>query len=563
VDESGGNGLNRRDLLVKAGVIGAGAVAAGSVAGAAAAAPKRIGATPKKGGKLTFALEQDPVHIAPFGAILTSNHWGKEPMYESLIEWDAKLNQRPALAQSWKVVDPRTVDFTLKRGVRFHNGKEVTAADVKYSVEGWLNPPLPGSVTTVNQVPSIESAEVRSKYVVRIKLKKPDARLFGFLAWTRYSAIVPEGMYQQVNAGREGIGTGPFRLTSFTPGQGTEYQAYTNYRKKGLPYLSQLSLPTMPDEQARIAALRAGAIDGATLSADGAKTFQGNSNFTVLRGLTAAFRELQMTQKTGEDKPWHDVRVRQAVNFAINRQQIIDRVYNGFGEYSGHVPPGYGPWPLTRAELRNNYLKFNLAKARTLMRQAGFANGFEVTMSTFSTPLDFGQVAAVIKSQLDQIGIDVNIKAEEPGTFATNNGAGRFDWDLTARGMRGDVDGYTSEFNPANAIYRVWYPEYKNVKMWRLVGNGFITLDEKKRLAMYKELEKILLTELLQVPLVAVSKFQVVRKRVKNMYVAFSDFNTGLKTAWVAYAVGARAWGNRMVPPRAPSFCCLHGHFDN
>ena len=533
VDESGGNGLNRRDLLVKAGVVGAGAVAAGSMAGAAAAAPKRIGATPKKGGKLTFALEQDPVHIAPFGAILTSNHWGKEPMYESLIEWDAKLNQRPALAQSWKVVDPRTVDFTLKRGVRFHNGKEVTAADVKYSVEGWLNPPLPGSVTTVNQVPSIESAEVRSKYVVRMKLKKPDARLFGFLAWTRYSAIVPEGMYQQVNAGREGIGTGPFRLTSFTPGQGTEYQAYTNYRKKGLPYLSQLSLPTMPDEQARIAALRAGAIDGATLSPDGARTFQGNSSFTVLRGLTAAFRELQMTQKAGEDKPWHDVRVRQAVNFAINRQQIIDRVYNGFGEYSGHVPPGYGPWPLTRAELRNNYLKFNLAKARTLMRQAGFGNGFEVTMSTFSTPLDFGQVAAVIKSQLDQIGINVNIKAEEPGTFATNNGAGRFDWDLTARGMRGDVDGYTSEFNPANAIYKVWYPEYKNVKMWRLVGNGFITLDDKKRLAMYKELEKILLTELLQVPLVAVSKFQVVRKRVKNRYVAFSDFNTGLKTAWV------------------------------
>lgn len=533
VEESGGNGLNRRDLLVKAGVIGAGAVAAGSVAGKATAAPKRIGATPKKGGKITFALEQDPVHIAPFGAILTSNHWGKEPMYESLIEWDAKLNQRPALAQSWKVVDPRTIDFTLKRGVRFHNGKEVTAADVKYSVEGWLNPPLPGAATTVNQVPSIESAEVRSKYVIRIRLKKPDARLFGFLAWTRYSAIVPEGMYQQLNAGREGIGTGPFRLVSFTPGQGVEYQAYTNYRKKGLPYLSQLSLPTMPDEQARIAALRAGAIDGATLSADGARTFQGNSNFTVLRGLTAAFRELQMTQKAGEDKPWHDVRVRQAVNFAINRQQIIDRVYNGFGEYSGHVPPGYGPWPLTRAELRNTYEKFNLAKARQLMRQAGFANGFEVTMSTFSTPLDFGQVAAVIKAQLDQIGINVNIKAEEPGTFAANNGAGRFDWDLTARGMRGDVDGYTSEFNPANAIYKVWYPEYKNVKMWRLVGNGFITLDEKKRLAMYKDLQKILLTELLQVPLVAVSKFQVVRKRVKNMYVAFSDFNTGLKTAWV------------------------------
>ena len=69
--------------------------------------------------------------------------------------------------------------------------------------------------------------------------------------------------------------------------------------------------------------------------------------------------------------------------------------------------------------------------------------------------------------------------------------------------------------------------------MWRLVGNGFITLDQKKRLAMYKELQRLLLEEQLQVPLVAVTKFQVVRKRVKNMYVAFSDFNTGLKTAWV------------------------------
>jgi len=198
------------------------------------------------------------------------------------------------------------------------------------------------------------------------------------------------------------------------------------------------------------------------------------------------------------------------------------------------VPPGYGPWPLTRAELRTKYLKFDLAKARALMRAAGFANGFEVTVSTFSTPLDFGQVAAVLKSQLNAIGVQVNIKAEEPGTFAANNGRGNFEWDLTARGMRGDVDGYTAEFNPVSNAYKIWYPAYKNVKMWRLVGNGSITLDAKKRLAMYKELQRILLEEQLQSPLVAVTKFQVVRRRVNNHYVAFSDFNTGLKTAWVS-----------------------------
>ena len=149
---------------------------------------------------------------------------------------------------------------------------------------------------------------------MRFKLTKPDARLFGFLAWTRYSPIVPEGMYQQVNAGREGIGTGPFRLVSFTPGRPRRVRGLRELPQEGPALSGRVSLPTLHDEQARIAALRAGAIDGATLSPDGARSFQGNSNFVVLRGLTAAFRELQMTQKLGEDKPWHDKQVRQAVN---------------------------------------------------------------------------------------------------------------------------------------------------------------------------------------------------------------------------------------------------------
>jgi peptide/nickel transport system substrate-binding protein len=526
-----GGDLNRRDLLVKAGQVGAGAVAAGALVGGAKAAPSRRKAAPPRGGKVTWALEQDPAHIAPFGGILTANHWGKAPMYESLIEWDAKLNERPALATGWKVVNNRTIDFTLRRGVRFHNGKEFTAADAKYSFDLQLNPPAPGSVAVLGQVPAIEGTEVRSKYVLRMRLKNADARVFGYLAWNRYSAMVPEGMYGQVNAGREGIGTGPFRLLEYQPNSHVEFARYQNYWKRGLPYLDALSFKILPDEQARVAALRAGAIDGGTFSADSAKALGQNRSLKVLRGLTAAFRELQMTIKPGDKKPWHDVRVRQAVNFAINRQEIINKVYSGFGEYSGHVPPGYGPWPLTRSELRDKYEKHDLPKARALMRQAGFARGFTVEMTTFSTPLDFASVAAVIKAQLKRINIDVNIVAQEPGTFATNNGRGTFDWDLTARGMRGDVDGYMAEFNPSSTAYQAWYPLYKNQRVWRLVGNGRIQLDQKKRIPMYKEAQRLLMNDLVQVPLVAVSKFQVVRPRVANMYVAFSDFNTGLHTS--------------------------------
>jgi peptide/nickel transport system substrate-binding protein len=536
--ESGSGDLTRRELLTRAGQVGAGALALGALGGATAKAAKaavdRTAAKPPRGGTLNWALEQDPAHIAPFGGILTANHWGNELMYDSLLEWDPKLNIRVALAEKWDVVDSKTVVFTLKRGVRFHNGKELTAADCKYSFDLQANPPPPGSTAVLGQFPAIDRTEVIDKYRLRIRLKAPDARLFGYLAWGRYSSMVPEGMYEQVNPGREGIGTGPFRLVTYQPNDRLEFVRWPRFWRPPLPYLDAVTFKILTDEQARIAALRAGAIDGATLSPDSAKQFQGNANFKVLSNYTAAFRELQMTYKPGDPKPWHDKRVRQAVNHAINRQEIIDRVYSGNGEYSGHVPPGYGPWPLPVTELREKWLKHDLAKARTLMRQAGYANGFEVTMSTFSTPLDFQQVAAVIKSQLARIGIEVKIEAQEPGTFAANNGRGNFEWDLTARGMRGDVDGYLAEFNPSASIYRVWYPEWRPpVKLWRLVGNGRITLDQEKRLPMYKEAQRILLDELIQVPICVVRKFQVVRRRVNNMYVAFSDFNTGIRYVYI------------------------------
>ncbi len=532
-------GVTRRDALVKAGVVAAGAVAAGSVAGTAkaAAGKKSTFATSKAkyGGRLVWALEQDPVHVAPFGAILTSNHWGKQASYDSLVEWDKSLNLKPALATSWTIsADQKSITFNLRKGVKFHNGKELDADDVKYSVEKMLNPPLPGSISTVGQVPAFLGVDVVSKYVARLNLKARDARVFGFLAWGRYSPIVPAGLYDQINVSRNAIGTGPYRMVGFNPNDRVELVANKDFWKKGLPYMDAITLKTLTDEQARIAALRAGAIDGATLSSDGAAAVKNDSNLVTLKGGTAAFRELQITIK-GDPKPWHDVRVRQAVNLAINRQAIIDTVYNGSGNFSGIVPPGYGPWPFTQAELKQKYQKVSLVKAKALMAAAGQSKGFSVKLSTFSTPLDFQQVASVIKSQLKAINIDVEIVAQEPGTFASNNGIGNFEWDLTARGMRGDVDGYLNEYNPANAVYKVWYPLWKNQKVWRDVGNGKITLDPAKRLPLYKDAQVQLQNDLPQIGLVQVNKYQVVNKRVQGMYVAFDDFNTGLRnTVWLA-----------------------------
>jgi peptide/nickel transport system substrate-binding protein len=529
-----GGQLDRRELLKKAGQVGAGAVAAGALAGGAAAAPKRRFATPRirRGGRIIWGLESDPAHVAPFGGILTANHWAKEFAYDSLVEWDVKLNVRPALAEKFEIISKTAIRWTLKRGIRFHNGKEVTAADVKYSVERMLNPPLPGSISTVAQVPAIDRVDVVSKYVFILRLKQPDARVIGFFAWQRYAPIVPEGLYDQINVARNAIGTGPYQMLGYEPNDRIEYVRNRRFWKQGQPYMDSMQLKILGDEQARVAALRAGAIDGCTLTVEVARSLANDRSLRVLRGNNAAFRELQMTIKTGQNRPWHDRRVRLAVNHAINRADIIRRVYSGEAEYSGFVPPGYGPWPLSDKELRQKYLKFDLPMARQLMRDAGQSRGFEVTMTTFALQ-DYPLISAVVKSQLRQINIDVNIVAQEAGTFAAANGRGDFDWDLTGRGMRGDVDGYVAEFHPAAPVFKIWYPEYRNIKAWRGIGNGRIQLDPAKRIPIYKAAQRELLLNPVQIPLVAIKKYQVVRTRVRNMYVAFSDFNTGLRYVWL------------------------------
>jgi ABC-type transport system substrate-binding protein len=154
-------------------------------------------------------------------------------------------------------------------------------------------------------------------------------------------------------------------------------------------------------------------------------------------------------------------------------------------------------------------------------------------MTTFALQ-DYPQISAVVQSHLKAINIDVNIVAQEAGTFAANNGRGTFDWDLTGRGMRGDVDGYVAEFHPAAPVFNIWYPEYRNVRAWRGIGNGRIQLDPAKRLPIYQDAQRALLLNPVQIPLVAIKKYQVVRARVQNMYVAFSDFNTGLRTVWLS-----------------------------
>ena len=138
----------------------------------------------------------------------------------------------------------------------------------------------------------------------------------------------------------------------------------------------------------------------------------GKPNLTVLKGLTAEHHELQLTVKEGANQPWADVRVRQAMNMAINRDDLLAKVFASEGVYSGHVPPGYGKWPLSSSAIAG-YEKFDVSGAKALMSAAGFASGFTANLQFPSTNAQIVQICELLQSYMSAIGITVNLVSED------------------------------------------------------------------------------------------------------------------------------------------------------
>ncbi|MFC4948196.1 ABC transporter substrate-binding protein [Pseudonocardia sp. GCM10023141] len=527
-------GLSRRDLLRIGGLTGLGAFLAACGAGPGDRPEPGAATTPTgpavRGGTLTWALVADPATLTPFGVGNTSSVEVKNLVYESLVGWDKDLKVVPVLAESWTTPNPTTYEFTLRKNVFFHSGKELDSGDVKYSFELQKAPPAPGNVTAF--YPKIASIETPDKYTVRFTMAQPDGTLLGYCAWLAYSFVVPAGLYDRVDTRSNADGTGPFMVRTYVPNDRVELARHPKYWQPDLPHPDALTLKVLPDVQARLANLVSGTIDGTTLSSDVALTLAGNANVEVLKGPTAAFRELHFSLRGG--KPWDDVRVRQAINLVVDRQKLIDNVYGGDASYTSKIPPSYGSWPIPQDQLKSNYEKVDVAKAKQLMADAGQSGGFSVTMQAISSPDDYVQIAQILAEQLKQININVTVQPLEIGTFAKNDSAGSFEWSLTGRGMRGDPSGYFTDFDPQGSTAKAWFAGgYSNTELNGLIYASIAETDQAKRATMYTRMQEIVLTEWPTMPLVAPSKFQAVRKRLQNMYVSVDDTERGLAQAWV------------------------------
>ena len=527
--------FSRRDMLKASGALGAGAALGGGLtirqlADVSAQSPE-AGAEPL--GEVIWALDAPPPNLMPFGAIALAHWQGREFFYDTLVMWDQNLNFVPGMAETWEVDADGNYIFNLRQGVLFHNGNEMTAADVKYSMDMAVAPPEPG--VAVSYLANITGTEIVDDYTVKVNMSQVDPTLPGTMAWGGYTPIVPANFYDDYNPLSEAIGTGPFKLVEYVQDDVIVMEANPDYWNPGSPCISKLTLKTLTEEQTRVAALRSGEIDGGTFSADVVITLEGDDSITILEGAVSTPNVIQF-QTAEADVPWRDARVRQAVNKVVDRELIRQNVFGGSAAITGAIPPGYGDYPLSEERLAELYAN-DVDAAKALMEEAGYADGFDVELQAIAAPRSYTQNAEIVAEAVKQLNINVSVVPLEIGTFADNIGTGAYQWGATGRGMRGDPSGYVIDFRQGTTHNVVWFGDgYNNEEFNELYDQALAETDQAARVPMYQRLQEIIAEDAAHLYLVQPFKFQAVNNRLTGMYVFFGNTNPGLRAVCVADA---------------------------
>jgi peptide/nickel transport system substrate-binding protein len=345
-----------------------------------------------------------------------------QQIFEGLVWLDDDNNVLPALAESWEISEDGTeYIFHLREGVKFHNGADFTAEDV---VTSWIAGKDPANAYAYVHERA-DSVEVIDDYTVKITTPEPDP-LFLIIP-ARDWAMIPTDYYNEVGlAGIEEnpIGTGPFKFVEWVKGERIVLEAFEDYWDEELPKVASLVFRPIPESSTRVAAVQTGEIHIANrLSSEEAQSLLGVPDVQVVRYPVDRVYYIAFNNLTsGIGQPTEDVLVRQAMNYAVDRQAIIDALFDGFADLStGYITPGnlgyndsIEPYP------------YDPDRARELLAEAGYPDGFEIG---FACPIgaytNFEQVCEAVAGYFADVGITLeggDIQFMESGQY----------WDLEA-----------------------------------------------------------------------------------------------------------------------------------
>ena len=440
---------------------------------AAAPAPT-VAAGPKKGGVLVVAAETNPTGLDPAKVTSLASQSVIELTYDSLFELDPNLSVKPRLCKTYDTPDEKTYVFHLEENVKFSDGSDLTSEDVKFTIERIMDPKTASPRATLfKQVDGVEAVD---RNTVRLTTKTPFAPLINMLAWS-FNQIVSKKFVESKggNIDQVTMGSGPFKLTEYVPDRTLKFERNPYYWRKDRPLLDGMLWKVIPDDQGRVAALRAKDVDDAWfLDPKVADLFRGSSDYILYEVpvLTHGTTWINCSKP-----PLDNPKVRQAMSYAINRQEFVDTVLFGKGEVTGPIPAPEKEWALPVSEYPS--YKQDVAKAKALLAEAGVPNGFSVTLKVSPQyVLDTGN-AQVLQRQLRAIGIDVRLESVEWGNLLS--AWTKSDFEMLNLLMLGqpDPDGYTwGRFHSQSAGN---YAKIKDADLDVLLDKQRTTIDRAAR----------------------------------------------------------------------------------
>ncbi|MEW9677175.1 ABC transporter substrate-binding protein [Lentibacillus sp. L22] len=441
---------------------------------------KESGGDASKKKEITVRINSDPDFLDPHKAEASITDRMMLNVFEGLMNPTTEGGVEPGIAEKYEVSDDGLIyTFTLRDGVKFHNNEPVTAEDVVYSFNRITGKetgePLSEDFTDIKKVDTPDD-----KTVV-IKLKQPNSSFLNKLTG-KNAAIIPKANEEHHNDSP--IGTGPFKFVEYNPENNLVLEKFDDYWKDGIPYLDKVTFAFQVDDSSAFLNLQSGQIDISDVPehktaelGDDYSIIEQNNNSVFLLGLNNA------------EKPFNDVKVRQALNYAIDKDQIIEATFSGHATKVGsNMSPAMGAY---YKEDLVDYYDYDVDKAKKLLAEAGYPDGFSTTLTVSSHNDVYSESAQVVAEQLKKIGINVEIKVVEWATWLENVYTDK-QYDMTLIDFTGKLDPYEILGRYSSKLSSRNLTNFDNPEYDQLMDDALVEPSEEKRIDMYKQAQEIL-----------------------------------------------------------------------